>query len=248
MRPTLATSSALEAPTGTTRAEYLRLSNDLHSLCDAFDLHLPAQSHRDAATLVLAIECVDRILDDLPAPARREQFAQAIIAFLRDDQNIQSDDTTTELVHRLSRLKLAVARRKVSPQFNLVVERIFANAEQMRTATKASHFTACARTEGELMVELLLLILQPQATGALAYFLRKVAEPANLVDKWRDAARDYRVGELSIRPGIEFRLYLAATFVVALIPLIRMSLTNRKILRWSWQSLRNEMNPHAVIT
>ncbi len=45
------------------RADYLNLPRDLLELTRGFNLELPPDRQRDAATLVLAIECVDRILD-----------------------------------------------------------------------------------------------------------------------------------------------------------------------------------------
>jgi hypothetical protein len=64
------------------------------------------------------------------------------------------------------------------------------------------------------MVELLLLILADVSTPSFADFMRRLAGPANLGDKLRDARRDYQCGEIAIRPTWRFRARLACEMVL----------------------------------
>ena len=69
-------------------------------------------------------------------------------------------------------------------------------------------YLASVVREGQLTVELLLLLVGRWGSLEFQDFFRALAGAGNLVDKIRDAGTDYRRGELAIHPGLRFRLRL----------------------------------------
>ena len=98
------------------------------------------------------------------------------------------------------------------------------------------------------MVEMLVVVLGPHATGEFASFMRRLAVPAELVDKLRDATLDFNAGELHIRPGWLFRARLLWDVVRRLPPLGACCLRRIGLAAWGARSLWIELRatPRAV--
>src|SRR5204863_1183186 len=94
------------------RPEYRKLAADLPLLAAAFAIRLPPRVVRDAAVLAYSMECIDRLLDDLPQSRRRWEFSAAVIRFLtRDTLETQNPDFAPELAGWLVRLRSVVDRQ-----------------------------------------------------------------------------------------------------------------------------------------
>ena len=100
------------------------------------------------------------------------------------------------------------------------------NSEQMRTARHQRKYIKCMLKEGRLMVGMLLLILADVSTTRFDSFMRLLSEPANLGDKLRDAGRDFRNGEIAIRPTWWFHARLSYEFLKRTVRLAPYSLSN----------------------
>jgi hypothetical protein len=220
------------------RADYLTLPRDLLELARGFNIELPPERQHDATTLVLAIECVDRILDALPDAAARTQFAANVLAALEGNP---PDSLAAEPRERLFQLHEMIQRRNVSDAFCRITERILRNSEQMRATRSAAFYVLAAVREGRWMVELLLLTLGDSVTPRFRSFMRQVAGAANLGDKLRDARCDFALGELAIKPGLMLHLRLGCGMFWRICALAVRFCAYRKILAWGLKSLYHEL-------
>lgn len=269
------------------RREYLKLPRDLAALTRSFGIVLPTLLRRDTAVLAFAIECTDRLLDDIPEAGGRGKFSADVLSFFRGEnapnqllapcalepqdgpftpsgreggrpvrrrlgeggrpgegvqgQNISNPDVTSELIGWLARLKEVAQRHHVHVQFCEIIRELLCNSEQMRTTQSDARFVDCAVNEGQLMVELLLLILADVSTPSFADFMRCFAGPANLGDKLRDARRDYQCGEITIRPTWKFRARLACEMFLRVLRLGPHCACNARLLTWGIRSAFAEL-------
>ncbi len=91
------------------------------------------------------------------------------------------------------------------------------------------------------MVELLLLILADVSTPSFGGFMRHLGGPANLVDKLRDAHRDYQCGEIAIRPTLVFRARLLCEAARRILGLVCRYARNWRLASWGMRSLFAEL-------
>ena len=220
------------------RTDYLNLPRDLLELARGFNLELPPDRQRDAATLVLAIECVDRILDSFPGVAERAQFASDVLSALEGKTPCS---LAPEPHQRLWRLREIIQRRNIGIPFCHITARILQNSEQMRATRHSAFYVLAAVREGRWMVELLLLTLGDSVTPRFGAFMRQVAGPANLADKLRDARCDFALGELAIKPGLMLHLRLGCGMLWRICALAVRFCAYRKILTWGLKSLYHEL-------
>jgi len=222
------------------RPEYFKLPRDLAALTGSFGIALPLQVQRDAAVLTFAIECADRLLDAIPQTDRRTRFSAGVVSCLRGEKIIDGE-VTLELAGWLSRLREVAERKRVQGMFCEIVRDLLSNSEQMRTTRSPAGFVECVVREGQLMVELLLLILAEVSTPAFERFMRRLSAPANLSDKLRDAVLDFRRGEMAFPPTLAFRMRLAYEILRRALRLGISYASHGRLLRWGIQSLFAEL-------
>ena len=227
-------------PGASVRREYFKLPRDLAALTSSFGIALPSHVQRDAAVLTFSIECADRLLDAIPRASRRARFSASVVSCLRGE-GFFNDDLTPELAGWLAQLREAAERRRVLGAFCQIVRELLANSEVMRTTPRHGGFIECAVREGRLMVELLLLILADVSTPPFDRFMRRLSEPANLGDKLRDAGRDFRRGEMALRPTLTFRARLVYEILRRTFSLGILYAGHGRLLRWGIQSLFTEL-------
>jgi hypothetical protein len=220
------------------RPEYLNLPHDLLELAHGFNLELPLDRRRDATTLVLAIECVDRNLDALSDAGERAQFAARVLSMLESGTSVSLPGEARE---RLSQLREMIERRDIAAPFCRITRRILRNSEQMRHTRRSAFYIHAAVREGRWMVELLLLTLGDAAAPRFCAFMRQVAGPANLGDKLRDARCDFALGELAIKPGVMLHLRLGCGMLWRVGGLAVRFCAYRRILIWGLKSLYHEL-------
>jgi hypothetical protein len=227
-------------PGAAVRSEYFKLPRDLAALTSSFGIALPAQVQRDAAILTFSIECADRLLDAIPQASRRARFSVSVVSCLRGE-GFFNDDLTPELAGWLGQLREVAERQRVQGAFCEIVRELLANSEVMRTTPRHGGFIECAVREGRLMVELLLLILADVSTPPFDCFMRRLSEPANLGDKLRDAGRDFRRGEMALRPTLAFRVRLVYEILRRTCCLGISYAGHGRLLGWGMQSLFTEL-------
>jgi hypothetical protein len=206
------------------------------AIAAAFQVRLSRQSVHDATVLAWAVECIDRTLDALPAEEERRSLAGAILKHLEQGP-AAGEAMSFELTGWLDRLAETMRRLEIEEPFLRVSGVLLANCERMRSTPKAGCFIECALTEGRLLVELLLLILQGSTTPQFDGFFRRLAGPANLVDKLVDARRDYKHGELGFRPGLFFYARLTGALFKRLLPLVPAVALRPRLCCWGVRSM-----------
>jgi hypothetical protein len=182
------------------------MTEELPALARALGCTVSAASLADLSVLMTAVESVDRHLDPLPSAPLRIQMAAQVMTRLRSP-GATTVNLPAEVSSDLLRLSRVLARRALAASFCPLAAEMLANTEAMRNTASSSEYIRRAIREGELLVEASLLLLHEPAP-ALRLFLRRVAAAANLFDKLIDATRDYRSGELAIRPGLRFHCAL----------------------------------------
>jgi hypothetical protein len=222
------------------RREYCELPRDLAALTSSFEIALPAQMQRDAAILAFAIECADRLLDALPQASLRGRFSADVMSCLRGE-DFSRDALGPELEGWLAQLREVAQRRQLRSAFCGIVHDLLRNSERMRTTTHHGRFIECAVREGRLMVELLLLILADVSTPPFDTFMRRLSAPANLIDKLRDAGRDFRRGEIALYPTLAFRIRLLYEILRRTFPLGISCASHGRLLHWGIRSLFTEL-------
>jgi hypothetical protein len=222
------------------RREYFKLPRDLAILTRCFGIVLPLELQRDVAVLTFAIECTDRLLDAIPEADRRVQFCAAVLRCLRGD-TLSNAALTPELASWLDQLREVGERRNIHERLCGLAGELLENSERMRTARDFRGFIDCAAREGRMMVGMLLLILGRVSTARFDLFMRLLSEPANLGDKLRDARRDFRNGEIAIRPTWWFHARLSFEFVKRTARLAPFSFANWRLAEWGIRSLFTEL-------
>ena len=224
------------------RSEYLNLPKDLRILTRCFGIALPAQARHDATVLIFSIECLDRHLDVIPGREGRARFSAAVLASLNGEaRSTDCGGLPPELRGWLTRLEEVAARCKASRRFCLIAADLLSNSETMRTTRDSECYIGCAVREGGWIVELLLLVIGRNTTPGFDQFMRRLAGPANLVDKLRDAKVDYAHGEIGIRPTVWFRWRLSCAMLRRTLLLARFCMGNATLLRWGIQSVWTEL-------
>ena len=223
-----------------TRPEYLRLPRDLAALTRSFGIALPWRAQCDAAVLTFSIECADRLLDALPDLGGREQFGADIVLRLRGDCPANGN-LTPELASRLTQLGDVARSRGVEDRLCEIVAELLRNSETMRATRRPSEFAECTAREGQLMVELLLLMIGEWTTMEFDKFMRSIAAPANFSDKLRDAARDFQRGEIGIKPTLIFRAALGWEMFWRTLRLLPFCVGRWRLAGWGAQALFTEL-------
>lgn len=212
---------------------------ELPALAAALDCQLSAASIADVGLLMRAVESVDRHLDPLACSRQRRQLAAQVVAQLESASGA-AVDLPAEVAADLGALVGALAQRGVCDRFAPLACEVFANAEAMRHTRSIRDYVRRAVREGELLVELTLLLVREPAPR-LQLFLRRVAASANLLDKLSDGVDDYRNGELAIVPGVRFHCALAGALALGLPPALALSLRPRSmtaLASWAVRLLR----------
>ncbi len=234
-------STSAASPSGETRPEYIKLLSDLSILTRSFGIHLSHASQSDAAALTFCIECADRVLDATSDSTSRRELAERIVGMLlgnfEDRANLHP-----ELARRLTWLETTARAYGVHSQVCEIVAQLLRNAECMRSTRHISEFANCAVLEGRLMVELLLLLIGQWTTGEFDQFMRRLAAPANLIDKLRDARRDFRRGEIAIKPTAIFRSFLSWQMSWRILRLAPFCFCNWRLALWGLRALCTEVN------
>ena len=104
----------------------------------------------------------------------------------------------------------------------------------------STSFAQWAAREGALMVELLLLLIGEWTTPQFDSFMRRLAGPANLIDKLRDSGIDFQHGEIAIAPTPMFQLILRIHLLWRIVCLLPFCLRNWRLIRWGAKAMLSE--------
>jgi hypothetical protein len=201
------------------RPEYLRLARDLERLVAGFGGRLEDGVRQDVITLIAAVECIDRLVDVLPERSDRERLGADVLRALRDGST--SPEWGEELRARTAGLRDVLVRRDVVAPFLAIARDALHNAERLRECRTHDEYVARVVAEGRLTTKLALTVAGDVCGDDFVRFFVWLGEPANLVDKLRDARGDAARGEMVLSPGPGLHLRLAAEILRRLPRLLR---------------------------
>jgi hypothetical protein len=202
------------------RPEYLRLARDFERLVADFGEPVEEAVLDDLVTLMAAIECIDRVVDVLPERRDRDQLGADVLHALRDGSS--PAQWGEELQARTTELRALLVRRDVVAPFLAIARDALHNAEGLRECRTHDEYIARVVAEGRMTTRLALTVAGDVCGDEFARFFVSLGEPANLVDKLRDARGDAERGEIVLTPGPGLHLRLAAEILRRLPGLLRL--------------------------
>ncbi|HTQ43265.1 MAG TPA: hypothetical protein VMI75_10955 [Polyangiaceae bacterium] len=212
------------------RPEYLRLARDFERLVADFGGRLEGAVLEDVATLMSAIECIDRSVDVLRDRCDRDRLGADVLRALRDGSS--PPEWAEELRARTAELRAVLVRRDVVAPFLAIAQDALSNAEQLRDCRTHDEYVARVVAEGRMTTELALTVAGDAGGDEFARFFVSLGEPANLVDKLRDARGDAARGEILLTPGPRLHLRLASEILRRLPGLLRLHPRPVSLLVW----------------
>jgi len=212
------------------RPEYLRLARDFERLVADFGGPLEGTVREDVITLMAAIECIDRVVDVLPERSDRERLGADVLRALR--HGCSPPDWDDELRARTAELRAVLVRRDVVAPFLAIARDALHNAEGLRECLTHDEYVARVAAEGRMTTQLALTVAGGACGDDFARFFTSLGEPANLVDKLRDARGDAARGEIVLRPGPSLHVRLAAEILRRLPGLLRLHPRPFWLLAW----------------
>ncbi len=188
------------------RSVYRKLDEEFHVLTDGFGLYVPPQVREDMRHLIVAIDCVDRVLDGLPDATQRVSLSQVMIAYLRlKDASLEHPAVTAELDGRLANLKKVVWANGIVEPFSDAIAHVLETTESKRHVEDLTTFLTLVEQEGEYTAQLPLSIMGGYASQDFRHFFTRFCALMGIADLLFDARTDYKEGQSRIRPG--FRTY-----------------------------------------
>lgn len=186
------------------RPVYRKLDEEFHVLTDGFGLYVPDQVRSDMRHLIAAIDCVDRVLDSLSAPADRNELSKAMIRYLRKEQaSLDHSAATAELTERLHNLRTVVWCYAIVEPFAAAIEQVLEATEAKRHVVELDIFLMLVEQEGEQTAQLPLLIMGGYASQEFCHFFTRFCALMGIADLLFDAGADHADGQLRIRPNIK---------------------------------------------
>ena len=238
------------------REEWMRLAQDMRMLVRLFGFTLSEERWSDVDDYTRAIDCLDRIVDDVEDAADRLLILNAAVALL--EQNEALDDGTQCSVHtqhlvlggelesKLTSLRSVLRRQNSVAVFCAKLQEAAACSEAIRTVGSRRRYALLTRKEGELASELFVLLLGDDVPLRFREFLVHVGGPANLLDNLRDARRDHDDGILPLRPGIRLHLTLAWMLVRSGFDVVKSSPAPFRIAMWGLSELKRPIAKAAA--
>jgi hypothetical protein len=212
------------------RPEYQRLARDLERLVADFGGRLEHAVREDVITLMAAIECIDRLVDVLPERGDRERLGAEVLRALRDGR--APPEWEEELRARTAELREVLVRRDVLDPFLAIARDALRNAEGLRECRTHDEYVARVVAEGRMTTQLALTVAGDACGDEFARFFVSLGEPANLVDKLRDARGDAARGEIVLEPGPGLHVRLAKEILRRLPGLLRLHPRPLWLLAW----------------
>ncbi len=213
------------------RPEYAHLARDFERLVADFGEAIPDAVRMDVMTLMAAIECIDRIVDALPARCDRERVGAEVLRALRG--GAPAPEWGEELRARTEELRAVLVRRDVVERFVAIASDALDNAERLRACTTHDEYVARIVAEGRMTTQLALAVAGDVGGDAFERFFVSLGEPANLVDKLRDVRGDAARGEIALSPGTALHVRLAVEIVRRVPALLRLHPRPLWLLRWA---------------
>jgi len=195
------------------RPIYKKLSDEFHILTDPFKLKLDADIMSMLDHLIIAIDEVDKIVDELPTEQQRNDITKSMLVYLKNDQPEWKNLLTTEsLVEKIEGIKTIVNHLGITERFTDAVSNIFNYTELKRHTLDEKKLIDLVMQEGNMTAELPLSIMKIDSKHAFGKFFSKLCMLMGIADLIVDARNDYKLNYISIKPRIS--LYFKLNYIL----------------------------------
>ena len=222
------------------RAIYKKLQDDFHLITEPFGILLSDADNLHLSHLIATIDSIDRVLDPLPVSEDRANFADALLNFLRSDvDEVSSDFATSEIQARIKNLRNALIACGTRNEFVDTAAKVFYHTEAKRTATTSNDLVDHLKEEWRLAGHMTVLMMAGKTNPRFERFFYLCCEMMTSVDMVKDAASDFRKGELAFQPNLRFYLRLIREFLVPLPILIWRFPKPQNLVRYAFGFLKD---------
>jgi hypothetical protein len=184
------------------RAVYRKLQDDFHLLTEPFGIFVPDDRNLDLSQLIGAIDVVDRELDTIEIASEREVFISKVLFYLRGESAELNVNASGELLDRMAILREAIDRLGIHGEFCDTVRKVVDHGEAKRVATTDKEMIHHLVEEWRLTGVLPVLFLRELSTPAFEKFFYLCCATMPAIDMIQDARRDFRSGQISVRPSL----------------------------------------------
>lgn len=187
------------------RPVYRAMHSEFPRLTRPFSLTIPAETSRDLAVLIAAMDLADRELDGRRDAVERQQLAGQVLQVLAGGDRSQAEvSLPSGLRRRIDDLRQILQRRGIEAEVVQTVAAIFRLSESKRLAASARDHLRLAEEEWRTAGRLPLLILGQHSTPRFESFFLRFCGAMHAVDSALDGRKDFRSGLMAFRPGLRF--------------------------------------------
>ncbi|MFT4536497.1 MAG: hypothetical protein ACJA1A_000250 [Saprospiraceae bacterium] len=192
-----------------TRSIYRKLSKEMHVLTDAYRLEVNERTILMMDHLILAIDEVDKAVDELPTKVERDDITLSILNFLlNSDEKLIHKLASQSLSSKMLMLKKIVIELEITDRFHKAVSDIFDYTERKRHTQNETELIGMIMLEGKATAELPLSIMKIESTHAFGQFFNNLCKLMGIADLVIDAKSDYISNYISIKPRFLFYIKL----------------------------------------
>jgi hypothetical protein len=204
------------------RPEYKRAAKVIARMAIEFGNPVDAQCKEDLSLLMTTMEWTDRFLDTEGDPTSRSRIAERVLAILGEVRPRQEECLPAKLSEKLLDLRERLDVLGCRESFSASIKRIFELGKIIRSTESADEYVGSIIEEGKEAGQLLVFMTQQQVGEKFRKFLIAGGEAGNLFDEVLDAQTDYKEGERTLAPTIQFYAKTLRALIPRAVALVQM--------------------------
>ena len=192
------------------RPIYKKLSEEFHVLTDAYALQLVGETKVKMDHLILAIDQVDKCIDEISSEGDRVAAMDFLIDYLKDKINgIEHPMFSPKLKAIMPTIKLIIHQEEIVDEFIKAVTDIFNYTEKKRYVKTNEALIELVSKEGIATARLPLSFMKVGLDEPFAKFFTQLCLLMGIMDLIVDARDDYKQQIISVKPnlGLYFSLF-----------------------------------------
>ncbi len=194
------------------RSIYKKLSEEFHILTSAYQVEISERDKLMLDHLIIAIDGVDKCIDDIPDKTVRDEVMSSLLGFLKsDDLKWRHDEVELALSEKMELIKSYLISQNLLEVFRHAVEQIFYFTEEKRHTNSRHTLLDYIRKEGEATAGLPLCFIPVGKEHGFAHFFKRLCKLMGIADLIVDARSDYKNNYIVLKPGL--RLYASLFWI-----------------------------------
>jgi len=186
------------------RKIYKKLSEEFHTLSNAFDITIDPETKIYLDHLIIAIDEIDNCIDELPTKKLRDEITEGLVNYLSDNaEHWNHSQSNNSFSTKIENLKRVVQNQNVEAQFVDAAETIFHNTEIKRHTNNIDDLIEFISQEGKATALLPLSILKIKPEVPFGMFFTNLCIIMGIADLVFDAREDFRKGFIVVKPSFE---------------------------------------------